>query len=69
MKTYSGDPYWMTAKFPGKCAKTGEPFKCGERVFYYPRERKAYAGKAAEQAAADFAACAQDEAFANGGGW
>lgn len=67
MKNYNGDPYWMTAKFPGTCAKTGEPFKRGDRVFYYPRERKCYAGAAGEAAAADFAACAADEEFMTGG--
>jgi hypothetical protein len=69
MKTYSGDPYWMTAKFPGTCAKTGVPFKRGDRVFYYPRDRKCYVGEAAEAASRDFEACAQDEAFASGDSW
>lgn len=67
MRTYSGDPYWMTAKYAGNCAKTGAPFKRGDRVFYYPRERKCYAGAAGEAAAADFQAAAEDEAMMNGG--
>jgi hypothetical protein len=62
------DPYWTTAKFPGVCAKTGEPIKVGERIFYYPRTRKVFAGEAAEAAARDFEACRFDEAQA-GGGW
>ena len=68
-KSYSGDPYWMNAKFAGTCAKTGEAFKKGERVFYYPRERKCYAGAAGEAAARDFEACAQDEAVYSGGSY
>ncbi len=66
-KSYSGDPYWMTAKFPGVCAKTGEAFKKGDRVFYYPKERKAYAGAAAEAAAQDFKTCAEAEEFYSSG--
>lgn len=62
----SGDPYWMTARFPGKCAKTGEPFAKGARVFRY-KSGECYAGAAAAAAAADFKSCADDEAFMNGG--
>ena len=67
MKTYSRDPYWTTARFAGVCAKTGQPFKAGERIFYYPNGKQCFAGAAAEAASADFTACAQDEAFCNGG--
>ncbi len=63
----SGDPYWVTAKYAGKCAGTGQPFKAGDRVFYYPRERKCYAGQAAQAAEADFRSCADDEAFMSQG--
>lgn len=62
------DPYWTTARFPGVCAKTGEPIRKGERIFYYPKDRKTLKGEAAEQAARDFAAACFDEA-AYGGGW
>lgn len=67
MKTYSNDPYWTNARFAGKCAKTGAPFERGARIFYYPNGRQAFIGAAAEAASADFQACAQDEAFMNGG--
>lgn len=67
MRTYSKDPYWTTARFPGVCAKTGQAFKRGDRIFYYPNGRQCFAGAAAETASADFQACAQDEAFMNGG--
>jgi len=58
---YAGDPYWLTAKYPGVCAKTGQPFKKGDRVFYYPKTRPIYAGAAAEAASADFQSAAADE--------
>lgn len=34
-----GDPYWLDARFASRCA-CGKAIKTGERVFYYPRERK-----------------------------
>jgi hypothetical protein len=63
---YKGDPYWMTAKYPGTCAKTGQPFKRGDRIFYYPRTKTAYAGTAAEEASREFQAAAEDEDYYNG---
>lgn len=67
MKSYEKDPYWTTARFAGKCAKTGKPFAPGDRIFYYPNGRQCFTGEAAEAAARDFESCAQDEAFMNGG--
>ena len=32
---YVGDPYWMTAKYPGNCAGCGKPFERGESVFRF----------------------------------
>jgi hypothetical protein len=61
MKRYRNDPYWLTAKWPGHCAKCNAPIKAGERAFYYPLERKLLAGECAEQAARDFEALAADE--------
>jgi hypothetical protein len=68
MKRYSGDPYWTTARFNSTDA-SGNPVKKGERIFYYPRTRTVLTGAAAEQAAAEFAAAAQDEATCNGESW
>lgn len=59
---YSGDPYWLTAKYPGVDNK-GRPFKKGERVFYYPRTKTILTGEDAERAAAEFEAAAFDEDF------
>ncbi len=48
-------PRWIRATRPGHCAQTGcdETIRPGDRVFYYPVDRCAYAvpcGHAAEQA-------------------
>jgi hypothetical protein len=67
MKTYSKDPYWTTARFDGPSSnRDGTPIKRGDRIFYYPNGRQSFVGKEAEAAAADFQACAQDEASCNG---
>jgi DNA-binding ferritin-like protein len=55
-----GDPYWMTAKYPGRDNK-GNPFKKGERVFYYPRTKTILTGPEAEKASLEFAAAKFDE--------
>lgn len=55
-----GDPYWMTAKYPGK-DQDGKPFKKGDKVFYYPRTKTILTGDKAEKAAREFGAMAADE--------
>ena len=60
------DPYRLTAKYAGTCAKCGGSFSVGDSIFYYPNGRKAYSGKCADEAQADFRSCASDEAFYNG---
>ena len=30
------DPYWLNAKYAGKCGECGEGIKPGDRIFYYP---------------------------------
>lgn len=68
MKSYNRDPYWTNARFDS-IAEDGTEVKRGDRVFYYPSIKKVFIGERAESAAADFAACAQDEAFATGGSY
>jgi len=65
--SYSGDPHWLSAKYPGKCAKKdcNQPFKKGERIFYYPKYKEAYYGECANAAARDFTTMAQDEDYYN----
>lgn len=58
----AGDPYWMVAKYPGKDHK-GNPFKKGDRVFYYPRTKAILTGEEAQQASRDFDAARFDEGY------
>ena len=53
-KTYGGDPYWLTLKYPGHCDKCHKPLARGERAYYYPRTRSMFGeacghGQEAEQ--------------------
>lgn len=53
-KTYSGDPYWLTLKYPGYCNKCHKALARGERAYYYPRTRSMFGescghGQEAEQ--------------------
>jgi hypothetical protein len=59
-----GDPYWMTAKYPGK-TKDGTPVKRGDKVLYWPRTKTLMVGPEAEQAWRDFKAEVADEDFYN----
>ena len=36
---YSGDPYWLTAKYAGTCAGCGKPFAKGEQVFRFKNKK------------------------------
>ncbi len=58
----SGDPYWMTARFPGKDSK-GRPVRKGDKVFYYPRTRTMLTGEEAERASREFDAAVFDEGY------
>lgn len=35
-------PYFMTARFAGKCAETGRDIAKGQECAYYPASRKVY---------------------------
>lgn len=65
---YAGDPRWITARYAGICAGRGceEPIAKGDRIFYYPKGKKAYAGACAEAAARDFADMSEAEAMLGG---
>ncbi len=67
-RIYSKDPYWMTTKYPGKCAKCGKRINRGDQVFYYPRTKALFCnnddcGGAADR---DFNSCAFDDAQMSG---
>ena len=57
-----GDPYWMTAKYPGR-DRNGKSFNKGDQVFYYPRTKTILSGEEAAQAARDFEAARFDEGY------
>jgi hypothetical protein len=67
MSRLGRDPYWLDARFDGKCA--GDKGACqvairkGERAFYYPNSRMILAKACghADAAAADFNSCLFDE--------
>ena len=64
-KSYSGDPYWTTARFNSTDAN-GNAVKKGDRIFYYPLTKTVLTGAQAEQASAEFQSMAADEAFVTG---
>ena len=64
-KSYSGDPYWTTAKF-NSTDTNGNQVKKGDRIFYFPRTKSVFTGEAAEREAAAFQSAAADEAFETG---
>jgi len=68
MRTYKGDPYWITTRYAGECSNCGEVIPRGERAFYYPKGRYLYCkhNGCGDTAAADFNSCAMDEATYNG---
>ena len=63
--SYSNDPRWIMAKYPG-VDKHGTVFLKGDRVLYYPKGRHIVAGERAEQAWRDFASHVFDESQYNG---
>ena len=67
MPRYVGDPYWMTAKFPGSCSKCDKTFQKGERVFYYPKGPFAFPESCHgnENASDYFGAMADEEQYCN----
>lgn len=65
---YARDPYWLTVKYPCKCAKCGQAIAKGEDGFYYPSNRSMYckAEACGGDASRDFESCAFDEAVYTG---
>jgi hypothetical protein len=67
---YARDPYWITARRAGICAKSGcsEAIKPGDRAFYYPHGKALYASPCghADACSRDFEAAAFDEDMIGG---
>jgi hypothetical protein len=62
----SGDPRWITAKYPGKTSD-GTPFKKGDLVLYYPNTKTFLAGDKAKAEWRKFEDAVQDEDVYNSG--
>jgi hypothetical protein len=62
---YSGDPHWITAKYPSTCAKCNRQIQQGEEVFYYPNGKQIYCNQegCGQEASRDFDATSFDEDF------
>lgn len=65
--SYPGDPYWMTCRYPGTCARCGAAIAKRERAFRYKSGAlycsKESCGQACER---EFEAAAHDEAMLSG---
>lgn len=61
---YSGDPKWITARFPSACAGCDKPVRKGDEAFFYSATKSVYGCKCGCGAtrAADFESAAFDEA-------
>jgi len=61
-RRYSGDPYWITCKYTGKCSKCRAEIKKGDRAFRY-KCGSLFGGECGcgDEASREFDACAEDE--------
>jgi DNA repair protein RadC len=64
---YSGDPYWLRAKFSGSCSRCKKEIKRGDRIFYYPKTKDVFCDGApcGTAESSSFEAAAQDEFYYN----
>lgn len=62
---YSKDPFWMKAKYEGKCSDCKEVIKKGDDMWYYPIGKHTLCKKCGESAEAKFLEQVQDEEFLN----
>jgi hypothetical protein len=64
--SYRGDPYWLTARYTGRCGQCERPIKRGDRAWYYPKGRYIYCEPCGQPLAARFHAEAADEDMMSG---
>jgi hypothetical protein len=62
---YSKDPFWMKAKYEGKCSDCKEVIKKGDQMWYYPIGKVTMCQKCGAAAEAKFLEQVQDEEFLN----
>lgn len=65
--SYSKDPYWITARRSGLCAKCDAFVHPGDRVFYWPTTRDVHCAPCGDTSERRFVAEVQDEDFMGGG--
>ena len=63
----NNDPYWLKARFPSRCTTAGcsAEIHKGDRIFYYPKEKRALCPACGETASLAFEAAKADEEFYN----
>ena len=68
-RTVSGDPYWMTVRYPGHCHKCHAPIERGEQAFFYPKGRYLFGEKCGhgKEAEDDFLTHSEMDTFSNQG--
>jgi hypothetical protein len=66
-RTVSGDPYWITVKYPGHCHKCHAPIERGEQAFFYPKGRYLFGDKCGhgKEAEGDFLTHSEMDVFDN----
>lgn len=64
---YSGDPYWLRAKFSSSCSRCKTQIMKGDKIFYFPRTKDVFcsADLCGGAESRSFEAAAQDEFFYN----
>lgn len=68
-RSYSGDPYWIACKYPGKCSQCGKAIEKGNRAFRYKNgDLLGEACGCGEQASREFQCAAADEDLMSGYG-
>jgi hypothetical protein len=67
MAQYRNDPRWIEARFQSKCGKCGDAVLKGDKVYYYPLEKKVFCKKddCSGSCERDFSSCAFDEMVYN----
>ena len=68
-RTVSGDPYWMTVRYPGHCHKCHAPIERGEQAFFYPKGRYLFGEKCGhgKEAEDDFLTHSEMDTFSDQG--
>lgn len=63
MSFVRGDPFWMKAKFAGKCSGTNcnDTISKGQDIFYYPKTKSVFVGKCADSNYRDYRIHASSE--------